>query len=125
MTEPLALVAYEKLLPGSQLVNRLQDLKYRVEVLTDGARLSECAEQMKPLIVLADLEMAKCDILEAIRRLKKAPGTEHVPVIGFATNSDNSDLFDAAREAGVKLSVTDTALLNHLREILEQALQLD
>jgi len=27
MTQPLALVVYEKLLPGSQLVNRLQDLK--------------------------------------------------------------------------------------------------
>jgi len=26
MTQPLALVFYEKLLPGSQLVNRLQDL---------------------------------------------------------------------------------------------------
>jgi hypothetical protein len=28
MTQPLALVYYEKLMPGSQLVNKLRDLNY-------------------------------------------------------------------------------------------------
>ena len=37
MTQPLALVLYEKLLPGSQLVNRLQDLNYRVQTIADPA----------------------------------------------------------------------------------------
>ena len=36
MTQPLALVLYEKLLPGSQLVNRLQDLNYRVQAIADA-----------------------------------------------------------------------------------------
>src|SRR5438445_9362650 len=35
MTTPLALVFYENLLPGSQLVNRLQDLGYRVQTIGD------------------------------------------------------------------------------------------
>ena len=39
MTQPLALVLYEKLLPGSQLVNRLQDLNYRVQVIPDAEKL--------------------------------------------------------------------------------------
>ena len=47
MTEPLALVVYEKLLPGSQIVNRLQDLNYRVQTISDPALLAECAEQGK------------------------------------------------------------------------------
>ena len=55
MTEPLALVLYEKLLPGSQLVNRLHDLRYRVQVIADADTLVECAEQEKPMVVLADL----------------------------------------------------------------------
>ena len=58
MTEPLALVFYEKLMPGSQIVNRLQDLKYRVRTIGDPALLVESAEQAKPLLVLADLESA-------------------------------------------------------------------
>ena len=56
MTEPLALVFYEKLMPGSQIVNRLQDLKYRVQTIGDAASLVEAGEHAKPLLVVADLE---------------------------------------------------------------------
>ena len=38
--QPLALVLYEKLLPGTQLVNRLQDLNYRVQTVNDAALLT-------------------------------------------------------------------------------------
>src|SRR3989442_450923 len=51
MTQPLALVLYERLLPGTQLVNRLQDLNYRVQTLSDPALLVDCAKQAKPMIV--------------------------------------------------------------------------
>ncbi len=45
MTQPLALVFYEKLMPGSQLVNRLQDLNYRVQAVNDsGVAAAMCAE---------------------------------------------------------------------------------
>ena len=39
MIQPLALVFYERLLPGSQVVNRLQDMRYRVQVVGDPAGL--------------------------------------------------------------------------------------
>ena len=39
MLQPLAIVFYERLMPGSQLVNRLQDLNYRVLALNNAARL--------------------------------------------------------------------------------------
>src|SRR5207248_5289520 len=55
MTQPLALVLYEKLLPASQIVNRLQDLNYRAQAVGDPSLLVESAEQAKPLLVLADL----------------------------------------------------------------------
>ena len=56
MTQPLALVIYERLLPGSQIVNRLQDLNYRVQVIADAGSLVECAERVSPMLVLADLD---------------------------------------------------------------------
>src|SRR6266850_298297 len=59
MTEPLAIVLYERLMPGSQLVNRLQDLKYRVQTVNDPALLVDCAEQAKPMLVLVDLESSR------------------------------------------------------------------
>ena len=67
MTQPLALVLYEKLLPGSQLVNRLQDLNYRVQTIADADRLVECAEQAKPMLVLADLESTRNNVCAALR----------------------------------------------------------
>ena len=124
MTEPLALVLYEKLLPGSQLVNRLQDLNYRVQPLTEASRLAECAEQAKPMLLLADLESTRENICAAIARLKQNPATQHLPVIAFSS-VQTAETQAAAQAAGVTLLVTDTAILNHLPQFLEQALHVD
>jgi CheY-like chemotaxis protein len=124
MTEPLALVLYEKLLPGSQLVNRLQDLNYRVQTVSDTALLVECCEQTKPMLVLADLGAAQQDVCGAIGRLKQNPTTQHVPVIAFGAE-ELPDLQKAALAAGVTLVVSESALLNHLSECLDQALSIE
>jgi CheY-like chemotaxis protein len=124
MTQPLALVLYEKLLPGSQLVNRLQDANYRVQTISEAEKLVECAEQAKPMLVLADLESTRNDVCPAIARLKKNPATQHLPVIAFSAEPA-TDLQDGARAAGATLVVTDTAIVNHLSQFLDQALQVE
>jgi CheY-like chemotaxis protein len=124
MTQPLALVLYERILPGSQVVNRLQDLNYRVQTLTDARLLTQCAEQAKPLVVLADLEPGHGEVVSSIKQLLQNPATKHLPVIGFGAERA-SEVQTAAQEAGVRLLVGDTAILNHLPECLDQAMQLD
>jgi len=124
MTQPLALVVYEKLLPGSQLVNRLQDLQYRVQTLGDASKLTECAEQERPMLVLVDLECTKANVFDAIKRLRQTPNTQHLPVIGIL--SDKAiNLQESALSAGVTLVVNDVAILNHLPQFLDKALQVD
>lgn len=124
MTQPLALVLYEKLLPGSQLVNRLQDMKYRVQSVSDPGLLVECCEQTKPMLLLADLSGDRHKVCSAITRLKQHPATRHVPVIAFG-NEEAPEIQKAALEAGVTLIVSESALLNHLPECLDQALSLE
>jgi len=124
MTEPLALVLYEKLIPGSQVVNRLHDLKYRVEALSDASRLVECAEQTGPMIVLVDLQCTRDNVCAAITRLKQSPATKHLPIIAFSSDKA-ANLQAAAQAAGVTLVVSDAAILSHLPQFLEQALQLE
>ena len=124
MTQPLALVLYEKLLPGSQLVNRLQDLNYRVQTVSDTRLLVECCEQTKPMLVLAELRSIHKDVCAAITRLKQNPATQHVPVIAFGDETV-ADLEKAALAAGVTLIVSESALLNHLPQCLEQALRVE
>ncbi len=124
MTEPLALVVYEKLLPGTQLVNRLQDLKYRVKAITDARTLIECARREKPLIILADVFSSRGDICQTITGLRKDRDAQHIPVIAFAAD-EPAELQKAAREAGATLVVSDTAIVNHLSQFLEQALKVE
>jgi CheY-like chemotaxis protein len=124
MTQPLALLLYEKLLPGSQLVNRLQDMNYRVQALADADRLVDCAQQAGPMLVLADLESTRDNVCTAIASLKQHAATKHLPVIAFS-GEGATRLQAAARAAGATLVVTETAILSHLPQFLEQALQLE
>jgi CheY-like chemotaxis protein len=124
MTRPLALVLYERLLPGTQLVNRLQDLGYRVLTATGIEPMMVCAIQEKPMLVLADMLANRMKIADAIARLRQDPVTNHIPVIAFADEND-AELQSAARAAGATLVVNEAAILTHLEQFLDQALQLD
>jgi CheY-like chemotaxis protein len=107
MTQPLALVVYEKLLPGTQLVNRLQDMGYRVQVVDNPSALLETAEATKPLIVFVDLQSTRVNMLEAV-----AP-------------EDDAETQQNARTSGVTLLASEVMLANHLPQVLEQALRID
>ena len=124
MIQPLALVLYEKLLPGNRLVNRLQDLKYRVETVSDPKSLVACAQQEKPMLVLLGLDPARSDLVEAIGLLKKDPATEHVPVIAF-TPEDAPSLEESARQAGAAVVASESAITSHLPQLLDRALHVE
>ena len=124
MTSPLALLVYENLMPGSQLVNRLQDLGYRVQTINDARQLTETAEREKALIVIADLLGQKSDVCSAIKNLKNCSATAHIPVVAFV-DPKHADLTEAAQSAGANLVASPTTILQHLSQFLDQALQLD
>jgi CheY-like chemotaxis protein len=122
MTQPLALVFYEKLLPGSQLVNRLQDLNYRVQAINDLAALLSRAQTDGPMLVVMDLESKRDDVCRAIAALKADAATQHVPIIAFA-GEQAAELQAAAQKAGATLVVGAAAIANYLPQLLNQALQ--
>ena len=124
MTQPLALVLYEKLMPGSQLVNHLQDLNYRVQVVHDPETVAQAALNCRPMVVLADLHSTQKDVCMAITALRGGSATEHLPVIAFA-EEEADELQAAARAAGATLVVNEAALLSHLRQLLDQALHVE
>lgn len=122
--QPLALLLYEKLLPGSQLVHRLQDKGYRVQPVPVPGDLAPTAEREKPLVVFVDLDPNFDQICEAIAELRRNNATSHVPVIAFAPG-ENSPAHQAAGRAGATLVVNDTALLMHLNHFLDRAIEVD
>ena len=123
MIQPLALVFYEKLMPGSQLVNKLQDLNYRVQTVNDPALLQPGALRESPLLVVADLAGGD-KVFSAIAGLKADAATGHIPIIAFAAEGATQAMA-AAQKAGAKLVVSENAIANHLSELLDQALQIE
>jgi CheY-like chemotaxis protein len=121
--QPLAIVFYERLMPGSQLVNRLQDLNYRVLAVNNPALLAATAKRETPLLMFVDLE-ARGDICGAIGKIRSDAATNHLPVVAFAPDN-KTDLLAAAQNAGANLAVGESALAGHLQTLLEQALHVD
>ena len=124
MTKPLALVFYERLMPGSQLVNRLQDLGYRVLAITEAALLIETAKRERPMLAFVDLVTNRANICSIIKDMKGNEETGHIPVVGFAAQGDQR-LHNEAMQSGATLVASDDALLPQLPHLLEHALQVD
>lgn len=122
VTQPLALVYYQNPLSGSQLVNRLQGLKYRVQSVGSVAALASQSRTAGVMLVLADVEGAGPELLETIRALREDQATRHLPIIAFA---NSKSYLESAQAAGSTMTVDATALLTHLSVMLDQALRVD
>ena len=123
MTQPLALLYYERLMPGSQLANRLRDLKYRVLSVNNLVALAETARREQPLFLMVDLE-ARGDVVDTIQKIKSDSPTSHLPIIAFAQDK-KFELLAAAQRAGASLIIGETALASHLPQLLDQAMHLE
>ena len=123
MPQPLAIVFYERVMPGSQLVNRLQDMQYRVLAVSNPALLAATVRRESPLLAFVDLE-ARGDICDATQRIKAEADTAHLPIVAFAPD-DRPELLAAAQKAGANLFVSESVLTGHQPQLLEQALRVD
>jgi CheY-like chemotaxis protein len=123
MSKPLALVYYSNLLPGSQLVVRLQDLGYHVQSVSSAAHLPPAGEKDRPLVVIAEV-FPPADARAAIARLRGNPATQHIPVLGFCREHD-ADAQTQAREAGVTLLAANDAIVEQLPQLLDRILQVE
>jgi CheY-like chemotaxis protein len=121
--QALAIVYYERLMPGSQLVNRLQDANYRVLAFNRAHLLFKSAQQETPMILFAELGINN-EVLAVVEKIKADPISNHIPIIGFAPDN-NPALLAAAQKSGVDLAVNESALLNHLPQLIEQALHIE
>ena len=76
------------------------------------------------MLVLADLVSSRDSVCDAIRQLKSSPETQHIPIVAFAPEQA-AELQESARAAGATLVVSETAVLTHLPQFLDQALQVE
>lgn len=122
MTTPLALIYYQNPLTGNQLVNRLQDHKYRIQTVQSVKDLEVQARVAGVMLVLVDVEGANPQVTVTIRELRANPATQHIPIVAFSGRAKD---LASAQEAGCTLAVESTVLISHLEAVLEQALRVD
>lgn len=122
--KPLTLLLYEKLLPGGQLLGRLEDLGYRVLALTEPTELVAVAEREKPMLIIVDFEPQFDAVALAVAALKRGAATAHIPVIGLVP-ARQAAAQAAARQSAANLVVQDTVILQHLPQFIDQALAFD
>lgn len=124
MTKPLAIVFYERLLPGSRVVNRLADLGWRVVEAKRPDDIVGLVQAEHPLLVITELELKSGDLCPIITELSQSPETGHVPIIGYG-DPKNQKLVDAALAAGARLVVAEAGVCEQLPQLLEQALTVE
>lgn len=121
VNEPLALLFCERGLIATQLAQRLEGLHYRLVTITDPADLVNFASDQRPMVVLVDVDGLPTPVMSAVEQLRLNAATAHIPVIAFARDMDDSVQATLVAK-GATVVVNEAAVLSHLPQLLDRAL---
>ncbi|MGH9492858.1 MAG: response regulator [Terriglobales bacterium] len=92
---PAALVVDDSMLIRHTVCRFLEACGLEVESATNGAEALEKLADLRPAVIITDLEMPKMSGLELISELKACPETAAIPVVVLAgRRSDSNPLLD-------------------------------
>jgi two-component system, cell cycle response regulator DivK len=103
------------------LSRRLQRRGFEVLIAVDGEQGVAMAAAEKPDLILMDMSLPVLDGWQATRRLKAAPDTKGIPVIGLTAHAMATDR-DKCLEAGCEDYDTKPVELGRLLEKIERLL---
>lgn len=103
------------------LSRRLQRRGFEVLIAGDGEQGVTLAAAEKPDLILMDLSLPVLDGWEATRRIKAAPDTRRIPIIGLTAHAMAADR-DKCLEAGCDDYDTKPVELGRLLEKIERLL---
>jgi CheY-like chemotaxis protein len=103
------------------LSRRLQRRGFEVLIAGDGEQGVTLAAAEKPDLILMDMSLPVLDGWEATRRIKAAPDTRRIPIIGLTAHAMAADR-DKCLEAGCDDYDTKPVELGRLLEKIERLL---
>jgi two-component system cell cycle response regulator DivK len=103
------------------LSRRLQRRGFEVLIAADGEQGVAMAAAEKPDLILMDMSLPVLDGWEATRRLKTAPDTRRIPIIGLTAHAMATDR-DKCLEAGCDDYDTKPVELGRLLDKIERLL---
>lgn len=96
---------------------------FQVQVSHNGFEGVKMAESFLPSVILLDIIMPKMDGFVALKKLKKNPATENIPVI-MLTNLGQADDVEKAKSLGaldyfIKANHTPADVVKKVEEVLK------
>ena len=104
------------------LHRRLSRAGFDVKLARDGLEGVEWAKTLQPDLIVMDIELPRLNGLEATRRLKEQPETQHIPILILSSHSDRSSR-EKAHAAGCDAYHTKPTDFNHLTAEIQALLK--
>jgi two-component system, cell cycle response regulator DivK len=120
-TMPRLLYIEDNEMNRDMLSRRLQRRGFEVMIAADGEQGMVMAAAEKPDLILMDMSLPVLDGWEATRRLKAAPDTRRIPIIGLTAHAMATDR-ERCLEAGCDEYDTKPVELGRLLEKIERLL---
>ena len=118
---PRVLYVEDNEMNRDMLSRRLQRRGFEVLIAEDGEQGVILAAAEKPDLILMDMSLPVLDGWEATRRIKAAPDTRRIPIIGLTAHAMTADR-DKCLEAGCDDYDTKPVELGRLLEKIERLL---
>ncbi len=113
----MVLAAVEDLLFSSKIRSVAKQVGTDVVFARSGADILQRARADRPALVIFDLNGRGTDPIATLRQLKTDPATASIRAIGFVSHVQ-SEIIEAAREAGADEVMARSAFVSRLPEIL-------
>ena len=104
----------------SKIKNAAGQLGVALAFARSSGSALEQMRQTTPSLVIFDLNSARTDPLGTVEAMKRDPALASIPTVGFVSHVQ-TDLVDAARQAGVDDVMARSAFTARLGEILTSA----
>jgi PleD family two-component response regulator len=114
---PKILVVLDDLIFSSKIREAAKPLSIDLEFIKSPNGLSQKIKSEKPSLLIFDLNSKSCNPLQIIKDLKSSPELENIPILGYLSHVQ-TELKDAAVEAGCDLVLPRSRFSRELREIL-------
>jgi PAS domain S-box-containing protein len=117
------LVADDEIVSRTVLSDWLRSLGFDVVEAVDGEGAVAKATDLQPDLILMDLRMPQVDGLEAIQRLRRAPGLREVPVIAVSASASEREA-QRSRAAGANALLSKPLDFKRLQGMLGELLEI-
>lgn len=117
---PIALVVDDSMLIRHTVCRYFEDRGFGVESATNGLEALEMLKNMRPDVIITDIQMPKLDGRQLIDALKSKPETSNIPIVVLAGRKSASESIGETRADYVIFK--DIDIESQLQQMLKAAL---